>query len=76
MKKLILLFFFVAALFQISSAQVFNSRRNNPPPPPSNPQDTQNVPIDGGLSILLLAGAGYGIKRVRELKRNAMKIGD
>jgi hypothetical protein len=34
-----------------------------PTPPPSTP-----VPIDGGLSILLVAGAAYGIKRVRGKK--------
>jgi len=28
-----------------------------PPPPPPNPM---NVPIDGGLSLLLAAGAGLG----------------
>jgi hypothetical protein len=28
-----------------------------------------NVPIDGGLTALLVAGAGYGIKKINE-KRN------
>lgn len=31
----------------------------------SNP----NVPIDGGLSILLAAGAGYGIKKINDKKK-------
>lgn len=31
--------------------------------PPGFDQDTNDVPIDGGLSILLAAGIGYGIKR-------------
>lgn len=31
--------------------------------PPGFEQDTNDVPIDGGLSILLAAGIGYGIKR-------------
>lgn len=35
---------------------------------------TQDVPIDGGLSILLLAGVGYGVKKVRdELKKPATR---
>ena len=28
------------------------------------------VPIDGGLSLLIAAGVGYGIKKVREERRN------
>lgn len=31
--------------------------------PPGFDQDTNDVPIDGGLSLLLAAGIGYGIKR-------------
>lgn len=31
----------------------------------SNP----NVPIDGGLSLLLAAGAGYGIKKIYNKKK-------
>jgi hypothetical protein len=36
--------------------------------PPSFDNDTSDVPIDGGLSILLAAGIGYGIKK--SLKQN------
>ncbi len=38
-----------------------------PPTLPSLPA----APIDGGLSILLVAGAGYGIKKAREKKQNS-----
>ncbi len=31
-------------------------------------EDPEGVPIDGGISILLAAGAGYGVKKVYELK--------
>jgi hypothetical protein len=31
--------------------------------PPSFDNDTADVPIDGGLSILVAVGIGYGIKR-------------
>ena len=31
--------------------------------PPSFDNDTADVPIDGGLSILLAIGIGYGIKK-------------
>ncbi|WP_374729165.1 PID-CTERM protein-sorting domain-containing protein [Rufibacter psychrotolerans] len=38
---------------------------DNTPPP-------TGVPIDGGASLLLAAGAGYGIKMLRD-RRNARK---
>jgi hypothetical protein len=31
--------------------------------------DDGDVPIDGGISILLAAGVAYGVKRVRETRR-------
>lgn len=37
-----------------------------PPPPPLNPT---SVPIDGGLSILLAAGAGLGAKKAWDMRQ-------
>jgi len=34
------------------------------------PPDPQDVPIDGGLTLLLAAGVGYGIKKYRDSKKN------
>lgn len=34
------------------------------------PRSPQGVPIDGGASMLLLAGAGYGLKRMRNRQIN------
>jgi len=36
------------------------------PPPPSNPAA---VPIDGGLSLLLAAGAGLGAKKAWDARK-------
>lgn len=36
---------------------------------PSDPEDAAGVPIDGGLSVLLAAGAGYGAKKIRDHRR-------
>ena len=36
---------------------------------PSDPQDASGVPIDGGLGLLLAAGAGYGVKKLREQRK-------
>ena len=40
--------------------------------PPDAGGDPNNAPIDGGLSLLVAAGVGYGAKRLKE-KRNAGK---
>ena len=34
---------------------------------------TTNAPIDGGLSVLLVAGVAYGAKRYRDTKRKSPK---
>ena len=31
--------------------------------------DASSIPIDGGLSLLLAAGAGYGVRRIRQARR-------
>ncbi|MBF9221490.1 PID-CTERM protein-sorting domain-containing protein [Hymenobacter ruricola] len=41
-------------------------------PAPGTPAAT-DVPLDGGASLLLAAGAAYGLKRLRERKRAAAK---
>ena len=33
------------------------------------PPDPEDVPIDGGLSLLLAAGAAYGVKKYRDGKK-------
>lgn len=40
-----------------------------PPPPPPDGTDPTAVPIDGGAGWLLAAGAGYGIKKLRERRK-------
>jgi len=34
-----------------------------------NPDDA-DCPIDGGLSLLLAAGVGYGVKKYRDVKKS------
>lgn len=33
------------------------------------PDDPNDVPIDGGLSLLVAAGAAYGVKKYREHRK-------
>jgi hypothetical protein len=32
--------------------------------------DVDDVPIDGGLSVLVAGGIGYGMKKIKSRKRN------
>lgn len=54
----------VCALVAASATVVL---AQGPPPPPPNPAA---VPIDGGLSILLAAGAGLGARKMWNQKEN------
>jgi hypothetical protein len=38
---------------------------------PGFPDDVDEVPIDGGLSLLVAAGVGYGIKKAKGRNRKA-----
>ena len=60
----LLMIVLVLALPMLSNGQV------DPPPGPvggTNPD--ANVPIDGGLSLVLAAGVGYGAKKLRDYKK-------
>lgn len=39
----------------------------------AQPIDPNDVPIDGGLSLLLAAGAAYGAKKYRDHKKNGQE---
>ncbi len=62
MKKFLLLCAFIIALL-VTPIFVQTAASQPPPPPP------QDIPIDGGLSILLIAGAAYGAKRLHAAKK-------
>jgi hypothetical protein len=53
---------FVCALVVAASSSTW---AQGPPPPPPNPAA---VPIDGGLSLLLAAGAGLGARKMWKQK--------
>jgi len=48
-----------------------NGTLADPPPFGTNTQD--GVPIDGGMGFLLAAGAGFGIKKIRESRKKSFK---
>lgn len=78
-----ILFIFGSALALTSSAQFGSSyppASTTPEPfadqngpsataPPSLPQDPVDVPIDGGVSVIIGAGVLYGLKKVRDQRK-------
>ncbi|TAE17333.1 MAG: hypothetical protein EAY72_02735 [Bacteroidetes bacterium] len=40
---------------------------------PGLEDDVRDLPVDGGLSLLVAAGAAYGAKKVQQRKRNIKK---
>lgn len=59
---------FLFILLSLTAAIIFFPAKSfcqQPPPPPPPPVDT---PIDGGLTLLLAAGAAYGISKVKGKK--------
>lgn len=38
------------------------------------PPDPEDTPIDGGLSLLLAAGAAYGVKKYRDRRKDEENI--
>jgi len=61
--RTLLLTVFVLILFMIEPA-LLNTAVGQPPPPP--PQD---IPLDGGVSLLLAAGVAYGVKKIRNSEK-------
>lgn len=62
MNKILRISLAIAALVVMSQVAMAQ------PPPPANPAA---VPIDGGLSLLLAAGAGLGIKKAYDARKAA-----
>jgi len=36
--------------------------------------DTDDVPVDGGLSLLVAAGVGYGAKKIRDKRKQQKEV--
>ncbi|WP_338395624.1 PID-CTERM protein-sorting domain-containing protein [Fulvitalea axinellae] len=70
MEKLILISFICLLLPSTNAfSQLGPGLPNDPDDPPS-----PNVPIDGGVGLLVGAGIGLGIKKVREAKKGSEKL--
>lgn len=78
-KNIILLGFFLFVVLTAANAQSSTTTTTTttycttcwddaPPPAPEGDAGVP-VPIDGGLSVLLIAGAAYGAKRIRDHRK-------
>lgn len=43
-------------------------------PDPFNDPATNDVPVDGGLSLFIAAGVGYGVKKANDLKKRKQEM--
>lgn len=59
-----ILTYLCCAVMLLSSVSVFSKRKG--PPPPENQPPPPGLPIDGGLSYLLIAGVAYGVYAIRK----------
>ncbi len=64
--------------FNLTTAQIFKllfvcvlliGLVNNASAQPGFDDDVNDVPVDGGLSLLVAAGVGYGAKKIREKRK-------
>ncbi len=67
----ILLLIFVAFNFTYAQPQVPDSGSGGGDPGGNDPGG--GVPVDGGLVLLLAAGAGYGTKKAYDYRKNKVK---
>ena len=56
---------FLPLLLTLTVAFALPTLADNPPPIDPNPDP---IPVDGGVSFLVAAGVGYGVKRLRAKK--------
>jgi hypothetical protein len=69
--KVSLVFFFLCSSICISTSKGAGMGMGNPPNPCGGIFPPCPVPLDGGVSLLLIAGAAYGGKKINDsVKKN------
>lgn len=62
--------FLLTILIALSVPAIAIANEHENPSDPGGSPDAA-VPIDGGLSVLIAAGVGYGIKKIRDERKRA-----
>ena len=77
-KLLLTMAFLFTGLFMANT--IADPPLDNPPPPPGGGHggggNSQGAPIDGGLGILLVIGAGYGSFKLYRIKKSEKKVAE
>ena len=69
MKKLALLVAVFSMVAMAAVAQPGNEPPGGPDPNGPDPLDPTEVPVDGGASLLLVAGASYGARKLKQFRK-------
>ena len=64
--------FLMAMLFMAVVTFLPQASSGQPPLPPDPIDNPADIPIDGGLSILLAAGVGYGAKKINDQRKKKL----
>lgn len=67
MKNRVLKIFFIILFFMAFPFFIENADAQPPPPPP------EPIPLDGGLTLLIVAGAVYGAKKLYNQQKEEEK---
>ena len=66
-------------LFTVGSFFVYNSYAQSPGDPDWKPDftvDHEDIPLDGGVSLLIAAGVAYGAKKYRDYRLNSKQTNE
>jgi len=66
MKKIVYKYFVV---FLVVMAPLFVVAQTDPDDAAWNDEAPDEIPVDGGLSLFLAAGVGYGVKKANDLRK-------
>jgi hypothetical protein len=69
-----IVFKFFIGVFLIVCFSLVTHAQNNPGDPGCCPDETQ-VPIDGGVGLLIAAGVAYGAKKARDHRKKRTETG-
>jgi hypothetical protein len=68
---------FIQSVFFSICLLVFTNVLKAQPTPPNGGGTSgggTGVPVDGGITILAVAGVGYGVKKIRDARKNKKEI--
>lgn len=68
MKRKMVTYFWCTVMLLLSTS-VFTHEKKPPEPKPAGPPPP-GLPIDGGISLLLIAGAVYGVYAIKKNKKS------